>query len=39
MQTYEPADCPQCRAGVPLAHPGTTLAPILAATPAPAVAR
>ncbi|MDO8562712.1 MAG: hypothetical protein Q7S25_02595 [Candidatus Limnocylindria bacterium] len=28
MQTYEPADCPLCRTGVPLTHPGTTPAPL-----------
>ncbi|MGH2376879.1 MAG: orotate phosphoribosyltransferase [Candidatus Limnocylindria bacterium] len=30
METYEPASCPQCAAGVPLQRPGTTPAPATA---------
>lgn len=36
MQTYAPADCPQCRAGAPLAHPGTTPVPLGMSGTAPA---
>lgn len=27
IATYDPADCPLCRAGIPLVKPGTTVAP------------
>jgi len=34
MESYEPGSCPQCAAGVPLRKPGTTPAPVPAATAA-----